>query len=216
MSAHLVFEGGKEKWFERMRILTRKNIEDRHARRAKNRELESLSPVQIARAAKEAHQAYLPKMGVCSFAGSGDNILMWSHYSTDHEGVCLEFALAQDLQTFIPAINVTHSEEYPVINWAVADPHEEFKRTLLMKDKAWRYENERRIVVPDAARTHFDFRSDALTGIIFGCRAGRIIEDKVTELIAERTRRRMPPVKLYRAQVHPSRYELCIGRTRTA
>jgi hypothetical protein len=214
MSADLVFDGPKDRWLRRMKAVARTVVPDRTERRRKIREFRSKSSLEIAEAAKDSYRHYVSTMGVCSFAGSAHSILMWSHYADHHSGLCLQFDLARNLPVLILAVKLTYSGSYPVINWA-NDPKDELKRTLLRKDEAWSYEDERRIVLPEKASTHLPFRSDALSAIILGCRISDRAIAAVREVLRERASRRMSPVKVFQAVQHPKLYALCMRRMRS-
>lgn len=151
--------------------------------------------------------------GVCSFAGDPRNILMWSHYASNHEGLCLVFEIARDPETFLSALPVEYSIEYPVVNW-VKD-FDEDKDTLLIvmrKHKAWEYEKERRIIKFKKANTHIMFLPAALRAIITGCRVTEGTLEKIKILLNERTAAGMPPITVYQCCKHESRYELIITK----
>lgn len=65
---------------------------------------------------QETFEEAVRGFGVCSFAGDPLNILMWSHYATYHEGVCLQFELARDPKTFAKALPVNYTDDYPKVN----------------------------------------------------------------------------------------------------
>ena len=211
MAAHVVFEGAKDIWLRRVIALTGTHIADRKERRKKIREFRSASSSQIVPTAQTAYHRHIANVGVCSFAGDGRSVLMWSHYANNHAGICLVIDLARDVNTFLFAVKITYSPAYPVINWA-NDPREELKRTLLCKDEAWSYENERRIVLPDRANTQLPFHSAAVRGIILGCRISDAAKTGVMAMLDERGSRNMPHVIVFQAIQHPSQYKLCLKR----
>jgi len=58
---------------------------------------------------------------------------MWSHYATNHEGLCFQFELARDIETFSKALPVNYNDDYPVVNWIKDVSGNELFRTLLQK-----------------------------------------------------------------------------------
>ena len=134
-------------------------------------------------------------VGVICFTSSGDNILMWSHYANNHEGICIEFDLEnnffngkykdssfsvfsesklKDHYANIGIINeVKYSEERPTF----LDPSEISYNTefWFVKSKNWAYENEYRILLPtDHAIREKDmlfYKMDkaAIKSVIVGC-----------------------------------------------
>lgn len=137
------------------------------------------------------------------------DVLMWSHYAAEHSGVCLQFDPALDVRVFTHAVTVDYCDHYPVIDWIV-DFREGIGRAILRKHSRWKYENEHRISIPDAAGKYLRFRPEALRGIILGCRADADVEAALLQLLAERTAAHLPRIKLYRAIQNDSRYALDI------
>ena len=163
---------------------------------------------------QKSHLDIVKHFGVACFVGGDDaarDILMWSHYGSEHCGVCLQFAPALDVRVFTHAVTVEYCNTYPTIDWIV-DFHKGIGRSILRKYTQWEYEHEHRISIPDAAGKYLPFRSDALRGIILGCRADGEVEAAVVELLAERAALKLPPVRLYRATQNPARYSVDIRK----
>ena len=137
--------------------------------------------------------------GVCSFAGDPRNILMWSHYASNHEGLCLVFEIAKDPKTFLDALAVEYSIDYPIVNWVTGfDKDKETLHIVLRKHKGWEYEKERRIVKFKKANTHIKFLPRALRAIIMGCCVKESTLENLKILLAERTAAHLPPITIYR------------------
>lgn len=149
------------------------------------------------------------KTGMFCFAGSPRNTLMWSHYADDHRGVCLQFERMKDLLTLGHAVRVDYRDDLPVANWIVGFQNG-VNQLLLTKHPCWGYEQERRIISLDSANRFVQFRPDALTAIIFGCRAQKAEMELVDKLLAERRDLGLPAVKTYVASQHPTKYRLDI------
>jgi hypothetical protein len=213
MSAKIIFEGSALKKIGRIKKLVaeRSGLRSRKERRQKKADLLHKTPDQIIREVNAAHQRTIEAIGVCSFAGDPKNILMWSHYANDHEGVCFQFDTARDPSTFVLAMRVDYSSEYPVINW-IADIADQLKARITRKHEGWSYEKERRIVIPNGPRTYLPFEPMALTGLIFGCRSSDATRQTIARLLAERSAARLPPVKIYDATKHTSKYALLVKR----
>jgi hypothetical protein len=122
---------------------------------------------------------------VCSLSARPDSVLMWSHYASDHAGICLRFLFPSDW-----AYPVVYARERPVLNriklalsaqidWSA------YANALLTKADAWAYEEEWRALRRGPPGEHpFHFKS--LWGIIFGARATTETRELVTSWIAER------------------------------
>src|SRR5262249_31145599 len=120
--------------------------------------------------AADAFKKNLGNIGVCSFASSPRNVLMWSHYAAGHSGGCLQFERARDPATFLGALRVDYDGTYPSINWFSRDMADQIKLPLLQKHPDWEYEQESRIVAVDRADERLYFHPTGLTAIVFGCR----------------------------------------------
>ena len=151
--------------------------------------------------------------GVCSFAGDPRNILMWSHYASNHEGLCLVFEIAGDPETFLDALPVEYSVEYPVVNWIKDFDEGGPLHIVLRKHKGWEYEKERRIVKFKKANTRLSFLPQALRSIMIGCRVKDNTVQKLKTLLTERAAVHMPPITIYQSSQHESRYGLKISKS---
>jgi len=148
------------------------------------------------------------KIGVFSFAGDPRSILMWSHYADNHRGICIQFESARDPQVvFRAVVPVQYTNEYPRVEYT-SNYKESLRKVLLNKHEGWSYEKEERIILYDKANTYLSFSPDAITSVIFGCKASKDIIDAVSDLLDERLSSGKPAVKLYRAIQHKSQYKL--------
>ena len=95
-----------------------------------------------------------------------DNILMWSHYSKNHSGICIGIKANQYQNTFciqanlgqlqnyvdcgtgmIPGIYVNYTDDYPPAINLFNRTDEDIKPFFLNKSKQWEYEQELRFLV---------------------------------------------------------------------
>ena len=81
---------------------------------------------------------------------------------------------------------------------------------LFVKDPSWKYEQESRIIVYGQADKYLRIQPAALTRIILGCRPSPGVASMVDGLLAERSARGHPPVQVYQATQHHSKYRLVI------
>ena len=58
--------------------------------------------------------------GICCFTRKSDNLLMWSHYTDSHKGICLKFEILKDAEYFQLPLAVKYSNEYPYYNHRTA------------------------------------------------------------------------------------------------
>ena len=125
------------------------------------------------------------KIGVVCLSEEPDNILMWSHYSNGHRGICLEF----DTNYFpfndsLKVHRVQYKKNYPVIKLVSL-----ISRTLLnlmpllTKSIKWKYEKEWRLL-HEQGDTPLKYDAKALKAIYFGCAMSNKDIEKVVTLPA--------------------------------
>jgi len=149
--------------------------------------------------------------GVCCFAGDAKSTLMWSHYASDHRGLCLQFERVRDMETLLHALPVKYVPDLPVLNWFV-DFHESIGEMMFAKHPCWKYEQESRIMSFNQAGRYLPFASQALRRLIFGCRAEPDLVSAVEGWLEERATAGHPPVDVYAASMHPRKYRLVVRR----
>lgn len=113
-------------------------------------------------------------IGVCSFSllqGSFDEPLLWSHYADDHKGVSLLYRFTENFlinPEEIIGVDEVQYEDDVLTNWLITTPIqpreykffiELVKVFLTVKNPAWKYEKEVRIIRP----------TDGSWGIPHGC-----------------------------------------------
>lgn len=141
------------------------------------------------------------------------SVLMWSHYSDSHRGICLEFEQRHGCPFWGRIRDVVYSDVAPVINmlafgsranWSQAKEDDLVRKTLLTKAKCWEYEQESRIcLLFDEKRLHV-FPKRSLSGVIFGCQT----PPEHVELVRKWCGNRQRPVALKRVQLRKGRYQL--------
>lgn len=119
-------------------------------------------------------RAHNAKRGITCFSRKNDNILMWSHYAYNHQGVCLGFDIDENdehLENFfdesknykifpngkacrIFPMKYVSYDERPQI-----DPNDEksWWKTLTFKSDLWSYENEVRIAILSLSQNQIIF-----------------------------------------------------------
>lgn len=116
----------------------------------------------------------LSEIGVCCFSKLKDNILMWSHYSDYHKGLCLEFDILKDPEFFTLAKPVLYVSQMPKYDH-FGEREKLIEKTIQPKADFWKYEEEVRIVktnddINNNKDQGFQFNPEALTKVIFGCK----------------------------------------------
>ena len=165
------------------------------------------------------------RMGVTCFSACKDDILMWSHYSSNHEGFCLKFdtsyapfhhfepPLTYSDATLHPLlIQVKYVKEYPKISLGELNENDGFVQTLFplakRKWKNWRYEQEWRILswVGDIT---YPYNPSALCAIYLGYRTSKENEEKIRKFIGENPIREDGSKKMiYRMQLSETEYKV--------
>ena len=112
-----------------------------------------------------------------------NDILMWSHYSDKHRGVCLKFAGNRFENVIGEAQRVNYSVDFQLPSvWD--NPGILVEYAVLRKAECWRYEKEWRLVRPGAAGTFAQFDPRSLSGLIFGCSMPQAARSRVRGWIA--------------------------------
>lgn len=126
---------------------------------------------------KQIMDTGIMKTGILSLSSNCSNILMWSHYSMNHEGLVFEF---ENLDKVFVCNPVDYKEDFSLLSYAEYGKKEgELAwKIFLTKYLDWKYEDEHRSVQFDF---QFDFQFDSqrekpfpkesLTSILFGLNA---------------------------------------------
>jgi hypothetical protein len=145
------------------------------------------------------------EVGVLSLSAKRDDLLMWSHYSDGHRGVCLEFSMDEKTSFVYEAGPVFYSNEYPTLSF-FSDPREKLAKALMTKADRFKYEEEWRIFAIERGAGPHPFDPNILTGVIFGCKVTPEAEQKVRSWVSEG---KSKPI-FYRASPKPDKFELDI------
>jgi len=139
--------------------------------------------------------------------------LMWSHYAAKHQGVCLEFAVRNEL--FCTALPVTYAESYPRFFMTGFSGLDEQIAPLLTKSAVWSYEQEFRLISDEEGNPRDTIVTvggkktmplKSLTAVILGCLAPVSTKESIAQMIGASPHRPL----LKRAVRAESRYELTI------
>jgi len=106
--------------------------------------------------------------GICCFAGNFKNTLMWSHYASNHSGICLIFDPHKDISLFM--VKVRYTDDFVPRNYYT----ENRIGALIMlstKSNDWSYEEEYRSISRRPGPN--EFNKSMLKGVIFGCKTKR-------------------------------------------
>lgn len=124
-------------------------------------------------------QKAIKSVKISCFSTDYDNLLMWAHYANKHCGVVLKFDVLKDASFFMTPLLANYVKNYPVFNY-IRDDYSRgggYLLQLLVETKSldWQYENEIRVMKPDADIHNpinyqdVEISREAIVGVIFGC-----------------------------------------------
>jgi len=190
----------------------------RHVRRR-------LNPTFFVDQFEDWRTRFINQSGMLCLTERKQDILMWSHYTNGHTGICLEFEIKFGEGLFGHALPIRYADEFPDFNfipWCIdllgataaqkTDLHLEFgKQLLLTKGSHWSYEKEWRLIdFPSTGVPRHgirNFQAELLTGIILGCRMSEARRRKIRDLAEN-----FPShPRIYQATPMNRRFELEVG-----
>lgn len=107
------------------------------------REAEYVKRVFRLSSPEAVSEEWKEKLGILCLSENPFHILMWSHYASDHSGICIGFDSGKSI--FKDAIKISYGADRPLIGLN-SDPDLILKNVFLKKSKHWEYENEWRII----------------------------------------------------------------------
>lgn len=174
-----------------------------------------------------ATRDWLDEIGILCLAESPRDLLMWSHYGSNHKGVCIGFSALE--KPFLAAKPITYTDQRPIIPFGSYKTMKlmEAEKIFLHKSKEWAYESEWRCVkrtikqdeknfyldtikadpskfdeiadllTEQGGPGNYDFDNMAIKRIYFGC---RIEEDAKNKIMKE----------IEKTQIHAKKRQLKI------
>lgn len=113
--------------------------------------------------------------GVLCLSSIPNDILMWSHYSSNHTGICIQLEIENDsiLDDTDKTFRVDYSEEYPTYEFFQGLKNDLSKRQIIQaivanKSTHWSYENEWRVIEQRGNNVYAS--PGKISGVIFGLR----------------------------------------------
>jgi len=149
---------------------------------------------------------------VCSsFSEFSDNLLMWAHYAEMHKGIVIGFKT----EFFSHLHKVTYSAERVTIPFSFSVSDAQFQNAVIAlmttKSRDWEYEHEWRSILSTRNLTKSNgmyllkFPPEAVDSIILGVNIDDSLRKEILASILT-----FPNCKLYRAELHRSRFALNI------
>lgn len=121
------------------------------------------------------YRGALEKYRILSLTEEKDNIVMWSHYSNNFNGVCIEIGTEGQLST---AEKVDYSET--VVKNRELSLYESAELALRMKLKEWSYEKEWRVIISD--QRYLQLKKGEIKKIIIGHKVSELIRDIIIKM----------------------------------
>ena len=140
-------------------------------------------------------------MGVVCFSKIFDSILMWSHYSRNHTGVCLEFRFNLENKDFFlyPVMYITDFIKTDYLS----EPETSLLNWVLSKSVEWAYEKEVR-AVSFIKNGFVNLPPNVIKGIYFG---SKILSDDKKRLIETLLMNKID-LTLYQMKLSDDRFKL--------
>lgn len=158
--------------------------------------------------------SFLTHSRVLCLTETADNVVMWSHYASEHRGVVFKLRrLEEQDHRFLIARRVTYTDEplpyltldehiENIVGFAYHDPVPHIWDIAYRKHSDWAYEREWRVHIPLLGQPAGDGVSDysepkeLFEAIYFGCR----MEPEVAIDIARLIREHLPCTQIYQAR----------------
>lgn len=144
------------------------------------------------------------RIGLCCLSKINNSILMWSHYSQDHRGYCLEFEATDTTPVFGAAQKVNYAADFPVVDFFNTQKDKQVDLIFLTKYLGWAYEEEWRIIDHQAGPGLHEYHADLLKGVIFGLRMPASDRAKIRAWVQKRGH----AVKFYEATQHDRQFAI--------
>ena len=149
-------------------------------------------------------------IGICCFTTTNTNILMWSHYASDHRGYCLEFEASDTTPFFGEAQKVSYSKDFPTVNIFTTPRDSQVDLIFLTKFEGWRYEEEYRIVDHQAGAGLRSYPLRSLKSVTFGMR----MPDEDRRKIQHWLQGRGHEVKVCQTAIHDREFKIIPSEAR--
>lgn len=148
----------------------------------------------------------IERLGILSLASRNNNLLMWSHYASEHKGMCLEFERSHNsvLANNEKTKPMSYNDNYPSIKansiLNEVDTLSNKIRILHSKSKDWEYEQEWRHIVERGDKLYP--WPAALKSVYFGCKADLSDIHLIKSVITDSS------VKYYKGNLYSSKFDV--------
>ncbi|MFQ2110264.1 hypothetical protein [Aeromonas rivipollensis] len=90
---------------------------------------------------------------ICSFTNNNNSMLMWSHYTQNHEGIMVEYRFGHELPDGVGVSKVEYTSEH---RRKKEQSEYLFNQYLLTKNRDWSYEKEVRLISYKRDKVYFE------------------------------------------------------------
>lgn len=114
------------------------------------------------------------RIGICSLTTKPDNLLMWSHYSSGHTGICIKYSTVKLIEPGVAPVIVEYTNDYPTFNY-IREWEDKLKlasESFQKKSPDWAYEEEHRLVTLDRIGK-IGLKRQAMLEVILGARISK-------------------------------------------
>ena len=144
----------------------------------------------------------LSKIAISCFSEEFDNMLMWSHYSGSHKGVCIGFNLRKlylAIKSYYPAlVKVKYNNKFIRTDY-FRNPKEAIGNWYRFKSDCWSYEKEIRIVLTNLTldstkQIYIPITKETISSVYVGYSTESKNESKIRSICLEQ----LPGAKIYK------------------
>ena len=144
----------------------------------------------------------LSKIAISCFSEEFDNMLMWSHYSGSHKGVCIGFNLRKlylAIKSYYPAlVKVKYNNKFIRTDY-FRNPKEAIGNWYRFKSDCWSYEKEIRIVLTNLTldstkQIYIPITKETISSVYVGSSTESKNESKIRSICLEQ----LPGAKIYK------------------
>lgn len=157
----------------------------------------------------------LSKFGLYCLSEDPKNILMWSHYANNHQGICIGFNTQKLLQAFQKHSELKnfHFLDFNKVDYVIDFPEINLNEKLnigetifFKKADSWEYEREWRALIYfyHTEKRLLEIPGECIEEIILGCKMNKKSASEVINV----ARQLNPAVKIFEAKRVRSKYKL--------
>ncbi|MFC1498220.1 DUF2971 domain-containing protein [Verrucomicrobiota bacterium] len=153
-----------------------------------------------------------PVIGIVSLSKTPNDILMWSHYSDGHRGLCLQFdRKTLDYPDKFLEVDYRKNDDRPTVK-EHNEEADQLKNKFFLRPKAshWYYEKECRLCLNTTDGRMYQLPENALTGVILGIKMPDRYKFRIKEWAKKRKKKGSPFIHIFEAQPSEDKYEVNI------